>query len=154
MRSRPQRPRRPRDSQRQRCYDAEHAVPGHLHGRVLATVQELQEWVDKALADEPDAPAVTVGPGSGSRRARATWHPERGHRLQFPRSQRTEIVACHEVAHVLVAHRYGFEGAAGHGWQWAATYLDLVGRHCSPLAAEALEAAFVDLKVRYLPPAQ
>lgn len=146
------RPRRPRDSQRQRCYDAEHSVDADLHGRSLDTLGDLREWFAKALAGEPGAPDVTVGSGSGSRRARATWSPERGHKLQFPRAMRTEIVACHELAHVLVTHRLGFEGAAAHGWQWAATYLDLVSRHVSPQAGARLEEAFVAFRVRYRPP--
>lgn len=144
---------RPRDSQRKRCYDAEDLIRVDLLGRVVGTVGELQEWVDKALAAEPDAPAVTVGTGSGSRRARATWSPARGHRLQVPRHQRSEMVLCHELAHALVAHRYGLGGAAAHGWQWASTYLDLAFRHVSPVAGVKLEAAFVRFGVRYRPPA-
>jgi putative metallohydrolase (TIGR04338 family) len=154
--------RRPRDAQRARCYRAEEAVRDQLErgGRRFGSVADMEAYVEAlrhaawfAAACGGVAPAIRVGAGSGSRRARATYRMDTGAQaIQVPRAARRESVLLHELAHCAVVARCGLHGAAAHGWQWAATYLQLVERRLGPSPAAALRDAFGRQRVRWQPP--
>ena len=111
---------RPRDHQRARVYrfEAEHVLPRHPEILSLAACRELVERAYR-LAEAPLAsapgwrpPAVTDGRGRrhacGSREV-----------IKLPRWARTAPVVLHECAHGLATD--------GHGAEFLATYLELLG---------------------------
>lgn len=159
--------RRPRDTQRQKVYDAEGAAfgyaPGHSvlatpfkgYGRSNLTLPQAEAFVAKvtgsAWFERHYGPRwrIVVKDGRGHRRATST-----GGRLgtiQLPTWARMDWVILHEVAHNVTTHRLG-DDAAWHGWQFAGTYLALVQHYLGADAAKALKAEFRRKKVRWTEP--
>jgi len=139
----PTRGKRPRDSQRAKLYRAEQSRP---QGRRFATLPQCQHYVDSVLRSpwwrgvHPDIETVRVKDGRG-RRSAAAWHQAR--EIALPRHARSELTILHELAHLVTPPTF-----AGHGPEFAATYLDLVGRFMPPPAAEDLRTAFREHRVR------
>lgn len=84
--------------------------------------------------------------GRGSRRARGGMS-----RLQFPRWSRYEMVVLHELAHFVTIRTYGHYGAAAHGREYCAIYLELVEHMMGTGAAADLRDAFKAHGVKYKP---
>lgn len=62
---------------------------------------------------------------------------------------RTDAVLLHEIAHVLAYDRYG---VCSHGWQFAATFLDLVRNVMGKEAADALKKGYRHCGVKFREP--
>jgi putative metallohydrolase (TIGR04338 family) len=141
----------PRDSQRQRVYNAERillplSVP-------LREVRDIERYITKNMARKailrryPDASrSVNVRDGRGTRRPMAYGTRS----ISIPLWARNESIVLHEMAHII-AERH-FQGHASHGWQFCAVMLDLV-RFCMGNEAHAtLLASYNAHKVRYRAP--
>ncbi len=144
---------RPRDSQRQKLYDAERAAFGPT--KTLSTVAEVQAYADKVTgskwwASQPrlSTRTITVSDGRGSGNARAVS----SYRIQMPTHMRSEWVTLHEIAHCAMGQRHGWDGVAAHGWQFAEFYLALVRRFLGVAAHDQLRDAFKAKRVKYRPP--
>lgn len=151
----------PRDSQRQRLYTAEREALAkhplsplaqrtlaldllHEHGYRYASVASTQAYVDALRASAVfqrrwgyKGLSVTHNP-SGSRGGHGVLQMSAQHR-------KNEWAILHEVAHNLS----DFYSHAGHGPEFAATYLTLVKAFMGAEAAAALRESFAKHKVRY-----
>jgi putative metallohydrolase (TIGR04338 family) len=142
---------RPRDSQRQRVYNAERALLPLA--APLREVRDVERYIKKNMARKailrryPRASlSVNVRDGRGTRSALAYGT----HTISLPLWARNEAIALHEMAHI-VTNRH-FRGQAGHGWEFCAVMLDLV-RFCMGTEAHAtLLASYKAHKVRYRAP--
>ena len=165
-----------RDSQKQKCYNAEDVIrknQPHLIRR-LETVGEMQDYVCSihhskilrrkygALLDL-DARPIHVGDGRARSRAGASGSS----RIKMPTWSRCDMIVLHEVAHCLDyrvqfwpsqhtdyvkgLRQHGTEWT-GHGWRWCFIYLDLVRSMMGVEVAEALTKSFKAHKVRFTKP--
>lgn len=154
---------RPRDSQRQKVYDAEARweAEGFL-GRRFTTIAEIQKYVDGLLASayiqrhygdviRRQVLRVRVLDGRGRRTACARPGVNE---LCFPIWSRTESTVLHEVAHLLVNWKYERADAAWHGHQFAACMVELVNNRMGKAAGRALVARYKAKRVRYRRPRQ
>ena len=142
-----------RDSQRQRCYDAETAADlcGHLlSGEEMSHVNEYVakvaascSWIflsKQHRAKVVDHTKLEIADGRGARCAKGwAWG------ISIPRRSRRAVVVLHELAHVLAA-------GAAHHWPWANCFLRLVKEHLGAEAGNRLEEQFKLKGVRYQPP--
>lgn len=145
---------RPRDSQRQKVYDAEDAI----HGKDLPTVPEMQEYIDAILRKRwfknryPNIKQVKVQDGRGRRRAVGIYRWTYSI-IKMPRWARCEMVLLHELAHVVTDGRKGVFGAskhavASHGPEFARNFLDLVYWKMGREAGDTLRASFKEKRVK------
>jgi len=150
------RPKKPRDSQRQKLYDAELKVFGDSTGRRpveddLATVAQMQAFVDKLMASAwwarrwPRVRCIEVRPGFGHSRATGSFWSKV---VQMPKWARSRNVLVHEIAHCVSSP---MEGGA-HGWFFASNYLDLVEHVFGKATADELRASFKEHRVKYTAP--
>ena len=124
------RTKRPRDWQRSRVYGGER--DWKERGREFESLEEIRLYANEVLAvDRVVKPAhryrhhspVIVEDGRGRRSAYAYGH----RRIAMPKWARCEVVALHEIAH-LVVHRRGWDRiVASHGAEFVKVFLDLVG---------------------------
>lgn len=138
-----------RDSQRSKLYKAEKVLDS-LSAR-LETIPEVEAYMDKVLSSAPIQRRyakhlrrqITVKDGRGVRTAKGCryW-------VKLPRWARTQYIVLHEVAHSLTQRIHG-DDVAGHGWQYAAIYLDLVRFGMGTEAHATLKASFKAGKVRF-----
>lgn len=143
----------PRDSQRQRLYDAEQVIVLTGPRPEFRTVEQMQTYVDKLLSSawfqrRWGKHRLTVRPGYGFRRAVA----ETGrNRIQMPLWARCEAVLLHEIAHHCTwwQHR---NDVAPHGREYAANYVELVGHLMGRESAELLKVSFRAGKVKFTKP--
>lgn len=143
-----------RDSQRSKVYAAERATSMWGSER-LETVPEIEKWLKSRLAlvaiqrrygQWINKRPIYVGDGHARHNAGGD-----GRGIYMPTWSRTKLVILHELAHTIVWRRYGSQ-TAGHGWQFCATYLDLVRFILGAEAGEELKAAFKAGRVRYKEP--
>jgi hypothetical protein len=126
------RPARPRDHQRARVYrfEAEHVLPHHPTILSLMACRMLVETAyrlaEAPLAGAPGWQPPLVTDGRGRRHACGSREV-----IKLPRWARTAPVVLHECAHGLAAD--------GHGAEFVATYLELLGL-CLDHDVEALRA--------------
>lgn len=154
---------RPRDTQRSKVYAAEAVLP---HGLQFPTILDCQAYVNRVLADAWflrtfGHHAIEVRHGGGSSSARAV-----GTRLiQLPLWARHQRTILHEIAHCIRPLDGWAKGAktwsalvggkaggwrgypihthhAGHGREYAHTYLMLVQHFMGADAARQLRASF------------
>lgn len=141
-----------RDCQRSKLYKAERVL-SPLSIR-LETVQDMETFIKRVLQKAPiqaryareTRMAIAVGDGRG--RSRTAGGDGDG--ITVPRSGRTQWIVLHEVAHTLTIRRYGAH-IAGHGWQFAAIYLDLIRFGLGTEAHRMLKESFKAHKVRWTP---
>jgi len=144
--------REARDSQRSKVYTAEGAIRGM--GETLPQVDDMQAYVDRLVKYAwfrrryPAVNKINVRDGRGQRNAIAKW----GNIIAMPKWSRREPIVLHEVAHHCTDSVYGKRGVAAHGWQFAATFLELVRYAMGEEAAKALRASYREHKVRYAEP--
>ena len=146
----PQRPARPRDSQRARAYRAESVLP---EGRAIPTLIGLQRYVDGVTGSPlwrrlaPNRPRVEVRDGRGRRRAGSYIGLPA---IAIPHVHRRERHILHELAH-QAAEAGGAPGEPAHGWRFAACLLLLIEAFQSPAVAAALRDSYVANRVRFHP---
>lgn len=130
--------KRPRDSQRQRLYDAERAIFGTHGGRSFRSIADISAYVREveasALWRELGERVgldrwVEVKDGRGSPRSRAG-----GRTIKIVRGHRFELVVLHELAHLVTSRRF-----AAHGPEFVRNYISLVDAFAGSAAARALE---------------
>ncbi len=143
--------KRPRDSQRQRVYDAEKLIPDFSSGHRLETMEEIEAYVAMMLSHEwfrrhfrSIGDHIDVSDGRGSRRAKAFCTQNR---MSFPKWARSRMNVIHEVTHMVVS-----DAVSAHGWQFCATYLDLTRHFMGEERYKQLREAFRTKKVRYKQP--
>ncbi|UTC29781.1 hypothetical protein BAJUN_01510 [Bajunvirus bajun] len=141
-----------RDSQRSKLYKAE----GVLRSRAarLETVPDIERFIAKVIARAPIQERygrwlrtpIKVKDGRG--RSNAGGHERY---ITMPLWSRTDHIVLHELAHTLTRRKHGLD-VAGHGWQYAAIYLDLVWFGMGREAHDVLKASFKAGKVRFAEP--
>lgn len=148
---------RPRDAQRQKLYDAEHKITLWTQPVYFKSVAQAQSYVDRILESKwwkTRFPKVTeVHLVESTKRAQSA-HATKKHgrnELVFPHFKRSpstwhKAFVLHELAHAATTgigapYRYG--KVAGHGWQYAATYLAIIGRfgYCTEMDGSKVTAA-------------
>ena len=147
-----------RDSQRKKVYTAERAAfPDYpLSSQpALPNITDVEAYVAKvwsskrvqslfATAHEATyPPRVTDGRG---RRSACAFDNE----IRMPKKMRHEWVVLHELAHVISRRR--MQTIAGHGWEFCATYLQLVLYIMGRDRHDALKREFKAHKVRFSAP--
>lgn len=150
----------PRDSQRQRCYDAERwartqdpamMVQLFTGDDTLATCAEYtravyaDSWVRATWpgALRPEAIRIT-----NTRARRGTAHFN--NRIAMPRFARYPLYTLHEIAHLLCYPHARSE--PGHSPRWAGDFLALVHRFMGFDAGMLLRAGYIEKKVKFLDP--
>lgn len=143
----------PRDSQRQKVYDAERkAFEGEQID--LPEVSDMERFVAHVCGLKRVRQAfpclmrhVVIGDGRARRRAGGNYYG-----IFMPRWSRKRWVVLHELSHTIVQRQHGVRGTAGHGWEFASVYLTLV-RHVLGVPAHArLKAQFRAHRVRFKAP--
>lgn len=141
--------KRPRDSQRQKFYDAEDAAlgtPSRTEAMSLAECQAFvnsvvrSQWVKENFTEvNPNLGAFRVTDGRGARNAKANMH-----RIVLPKWARNRYTILHEIAHGLTPRKY-----AGHGREYVVNYLKLM-RHFEGVAVhDMLRDSFKARGVKY-----
>lgn len=149
----------PRDSQRQRVYDAERIAFDDAHGPIAITlgktisVDECQKLVDVVCLSPylrekygvtRATPVVVAGHGNRDRGC----YKYRRNEIHLPEWTRQRWYVLHEVAHYFVPRT---ADRAAHGQEWAACYVDLVRAYLGHGAENALIAAFRAKRVTWKP---
>lgn len=153
--------RKPRDTQKQRLYQAERHV--QIGSPDIMTVNGVRKYVNQIVntrwwkSHHPDIGHVIVKEGNGNQK-RATgglsggvnpetkrWEHNIGV-ITLPQSEwaRTEIVILHELAHVITSER------PAHGKAYAKNFLTLVKRFLGDEDYKKLRDQFKAYKVKYI----
>lgn len=148
-----------RDSQRSKVYKAENiAFKGHAKANEsLPEIEDIERYVRHvwSLKRVQDAfPRAVVNWRLGA----PAVHDGRGRRsacgavgfISMPKRARVAWIVLHELAHTI-SRRIDYN-IAGHGWQYAATYLTLVRLVLGVEAHDLLKAQFKAHRVRYREP--
>lgn len=119
--------KRPRDFQRGKVFKSEWAIPGDDQGQYFPTVPQVQGYVDNIVfspwwENRCQIQQVNVKDGRGRRTACAFKYRYAGE-LRMPRWSRTELIICHELAHLLTP-----EGVPEHGREFCKNFLSLLDR--------------------------
>jgi putative metallohydrolase (TIGR04338 family) len=139
-----------RDTQRARVYRVEESVAAVGGGDDLMAVAEAEAFVSRVVnhhsvrVDYPRLDPTRVVLRTVARRATATCRslgPD--HTLTVPRTHLTRRILLHELAHAAANAHFGKLNIAGHGPEFAAAYLRLVGTFLGEAAHQALAQAFV-----------
>lgn len=109
-----------RDFQRAKVYAWERKLMSDFGVVATLTLDECQELICKIAADHGHE-VPTVFEGRGTKVAYYS-HPE--HLIKLPEWARSQVIVCHEYAHSMHRHSQYFYPA--HGWQFMATYIDLL----------------------------
>lgn len=138
---------RARDSQRKRLYDAERVLP---KGRIFSSIEEMQSYVDRLVRSawfgkQCHAKEITILLGRSGTAATASDY---GSRIKMPKWAWNEHILLHEVAHLMANRIYGL-GVAGHGREYARTYVILVQHMMGKEAGDLLKKSFREHKVKY-----
>jgi putative metallohydrolase (TIGR04338 family) len=147
-----------RDQQRKRLYAAEKVLQGTT--KRFANVGEMEAYVlrvsrYKVLQNrfgEHFLRNVAVKDGRGRSRA-GGWAGGWAGGITMPLWSREELIVLHELAHTITMRLCG-SGVAGHGWQYANVYLQLVKTVLGQEKHDILKASFKKHKVRTSPKAK
>jgi putative metallohydrolase (TIGR04338 family) len=138
---------RPRDSQRQKLYNAEgeaiHASKNRIN---FVTVGEIQRYVDKIVSSKWwkgrfDIKKIDVTDGRRRRSAAGIRHIDETGTIKMPKFARNNWLTLHEMAH-CVSHD-------DHGRGYAKNYLLLVKRFIGDDDYRLLKEAFVKYHVKH-----
>ncbi len=146
----------PRDSQRQKVYDAERTTPMWDEAK-FETLGELEVWLKGIMARAwfkrrwPTFRELRVMDGRGRRHACGegsgiSSHPIVGY-IKMPLWARTRIVALHELAHCLIVGN-----VAPHGREYCKVYAELVQFGMGKDDSDALKKAFRAHRAKYSTP--
>lgn len=148
---------RARDTQRSRLYASENFLQSR--GPRYETVDEMQAYVDRLLRSawfkrrwpRTAGGGIEVRDGRGRSRACATtdWAQRI---IKMPRWSRSQAVVLHEIAHHCTDEAHGVRDVAAHGWQFAATLLELVTHEMGAEAGQDLRASYKAKNVRHKAP--
>ena len=159
---------RPRDSQRSKLYSAENRLT--FEAELCPNVGWSQRWrrtfhtmteytgrvreIQRSRWWEENVDGLGVQPLDGrGGQARARWAMME---IRIPKDLRTNSIIIHELAHLAVHYRHREDSIeqriAGHGWQFAETYLSMVSRFIGEEAAKNLRRQFRENRVRYRAP--
>lgn len=141
---------RPRDSQRQRVYDAERRAFALDTGLIL-DIHELRAWVAEVVASEwwhkryPHIKEIIVGDGRGRRSACGflRFWDSRG-QIKMPRRFRFKWLTLHEIAHVITPDHHSF-----HGVEFVRNLLLLIERFLGQGNAELLREEMMAGRVKF-----
>jgi putative metallohydrolase (TIGR04338 family) len=142
-----------RDNQRSKLYKAERATSMWKNPKRLDTVKDIEKFVERVQARKSLRKRfgyclgrhVEVLDGRGRRSAcGGSWG------IKMPIWSRNELIVCHELAHTINIRMCGSR-VAGHGWQFANIYLQLVQSMMGKDAADELKASFKKHRVRFNP---
>lgn len=151
-----------RDTQRQKLYRAENEALGGLPVPIGDnSVDDIRRYCVRVLTSRTAEKIVErkfendhfeVGDGRGRRKACA----ENWNEIKLPIWARNKYVVLHELSHVLRMRYWRWRGnrekhEAGHGREFAATYLQLVLIFMGRPAHNALKASFKKHHVRFRP---
>lgn len=136
---------RPRDTQRQRLYDAEAAVrPSLPEFTALADVQAYVDTVCTSKWARTHMPrmALHVRVKDGRRRSRGGAYGN--YEIRMPRHTRTRLYILHELVHCATSPH-----VAAHGREFAALLLKVVRHFLGAEAHGYLRDSFKDHGVKY-----
>lgn len=144
-----------RDSQKQRCYDAERQSLIRSVGKIIPNIADVQDYVDRLCLTEwfvkRFGAGWTIEVIDHTRGRRWAWGSHRGGksgRIKLPEGwARCEAVILHELAHAITPHTTG----GRHGRYWARTFLELVRFRMGLSAYNALKAMFKGHRVKHGP---
>jgi putative metallohydrolase (TIGR04338 family) len=144
----------PRDSQRSKVYRAEQLA---FDGSPLDVpeIKDIEDYITHicSLGRVRDSfpelinRRVIVGDGRSRNRPAADSSG-----IYMPRHSRRKWIVLHELSHTIVRRKHGVVKAAGHGWQFAETYLLLVRHVMGVEAHDRLKAKFKEHRVRFREP--
>lgn len=144
----------PRDSQRQRVYEAESVLESFPTGlrqdRVrqvdkvrYASREACQDYVNRVTRSKLwEAGSVVVGSGKRFRKAVARGTGQ----IELPIWARNEWTILHELAHCLTTAK--FKNVADHGREFCSVYIKLVKRFLGPQWAKKLKDSFREHRVK------
>lgn len=156
--------KRPRDSQRQKVYDAGWSVD---QGEQFIHMRDLRAYVYKIYRSrwrkalyrkynlDDRGFHLYVGDGRSRRKACMQNGWKRHYEIKFPRSMRSQLTILHEIAHVLVEEIFTIgrgEKVAYHGREFCAFLFLLVRRWMGADAAKQLKAAYKKYRVKHTLP--
>jgi hypothetical protein len=144
---------KPRDTQMKKVYTAESAVP---EGALL-TLGQLEYFKRDVMEDSwftglygqditPGQVNLVIAKKAG-RASKCTTvgdGPSATHTIKLMPHMRTKKTLLHELAHAVTNARWGRERIAGHGPEFAYTYLRLVYRRFGRQVGHALAQSFTD----------
>lgn len=146
----------PRDSQRQKVYDAERTIAAWGDER-FETLLELEAWLNGILARAwfkrrwPTFRQLSIKDGRGRRSAcgeslQIGGNPVIGE-ITMPLWARTKLVALHELAHCLTPNKY-----ASHGREFCKVFVELVQFGMGKEHSDELKKAFRTHRAKYSTP--
>jgi hypothetical protein len=146
-----------RDSQKQRLYNAEKVL--WPKRRPESTVYSNIDQIRRRIQEISGSSTFMKWYGWTAAATVEVFHGHDCHqqynRITLSRWGFNEPCLLHELAHVILWNRYAFRQKpadyAHHGWEFAATLLDLVWKWMSPEAEHILRAEFKRLKVKTRP---
>jgi putative metallohydrolase (TIGR04338 family) len=130
-------------------------------GKKFTTIPEIEAYINKVRGSAwfkrrwPDVASsrLRLKDGRGTRIA-GGGYSRRTHTttLNFPVWSRVEAVVLHELAHACTYEQYGYGNHAPHGWEFAATLLELVTHELGAESGQNLREAYKAKKVRFHAP--
>jgi hypothetical protein len=148
---------KPRDSQRQRLYDAQSLAGFYYRGEVM-TIREAQKFVNQVLSHQktkklhenyrfqfssyPSKIIVEAGSGNHATMRHRNWEMVRLIRLN--KSGRNKFIILHEIAHHITW------GRESHGAEFADVLLQFTTRYLGKPDADKLANAFNEKRVRVM----
>lgn len=146
--------KRPRDSQRQKVYDAE--KPFHKTSERIETIPEISRWLHNEIftsewfkENYPEAKYFRLHDGRAARTAKGWFDAkERVAHMKLPKWSRCKFVILHELAHGVCQSVHGKRKVAGHGKEWAGIFMHLLRKLC-PTEYESLKVEYKLNKVKY-----
>jgi putative metallohydrolase (TIGR04338 family) len=144
----------PRDSQRSKVYRAENAA---FKGSPIDVpeIKDIEDYIahicslGRVRESFPELISRSIFVGDGRARRRPCANSSG---IYMPRHARQKWIVLHELSHTIVRRRHGVVKAAGHGWQFAETYLLLVRHVMGVDAHDRLKAQFKEHRVRFREP--
>ena len=147
--------RKPRDTQKHKIYAAENDLKRlspkfenfedccKYVKKVCGSKWLLKKYEQRCrrMAWHTEPFNISVEEGRSNAFARGSYY---ANSISLPKWAQTELVALHEIAHVLVSH----DRIAGHGPEFAKCFLDLVKHFMGKEMHATLKASFKKHKVR------
>ena len=148
---------KPRDSQKQRLYDAQRLAGFYDTGEVM-TIKEAQKFVNQVLSHQKTKKLhkeyafwasvypskIIVEAGSGNHATIKTRNWETVRLIRLTKSGRNKFIILHEIAHHIVW------GRESHGAEFADVLLQFTTRYLGKPDADKLANAFNKKRVRVM----
>lgn len=142
---------RARDSRRNKLYTAERVL--EKYSTRLFSIEEAQDFLKKNMSRKyiteryPEAtdPVIVERTWGRSSWAYGT------RRIRLNEWGFTQWILLHEMSHIVSKRHFGLD-IAGHGWEFARTYLDIIRAVFGIDAYHELKTSFREHKVKFNPP--